>query len=441
MRFISKAANCAARPDRSHHAPDALRQALHTGAGMMALHGLGFVTSILIARALGPAGQGKFQVILSIAIFVTLVTTGGLDEAVAYLLPRYAVDKPQKTRALMIYALCSTGLVSIMVGALFFTTARVGEHLLRIAGIARDLRALLLLCPALMVLSMSLAILRGVGRSDWRAYINYYIVGGLYFAAVAVLSLRSLSPADAYAARIGSLGIGALVALVILFRQRLGDTAALGRDDLWTIHTFAGWLVFVGIFQYAIEQPLVDLLIVARYDTIVSVGLYSVAAKAAGVIATGSIALGVVIAPVFARAAAERDFTRLRAQYRRASLWMAISALLFGAIVLLSPGRLLAIFGRDYEVATRILVVFAAAQIATGVLGLNGPLLVACGRARIEFCITAAGAIIFVVTGVFCARIFGAIGVATVSAATTVAIAVARRVAVAFVMNRMRGWS
>src|SRR3954452_22318532 len=108
MFLDSKASDRAAQPLLINHSPTALRQALHTGVGIASLHGLAFVTSILIARGLGPAGQGRFQVVLSIAVLVTLVTMAGLDEAVAYLLPRYAVQRPEKTRALITYALCTT---------------------------------------------------------------------------------------------------------------------------------------------------------------------------------------------------------------------------------------------------------------------------------------------------------------------------------------------
>src|SRR3954451_18063205 len=118
MPSDSKTADRPPRRQRIIRLPEPLYQALHTGAGMMCLHGLAFVTSILIARGLGPAGQGRVQVVLLIAVFATLVTMAGLDEAIAYLLPRYAVDNPEKVRALVVYALSTTGAVSIVVGVI-----------------------------------------------------------------------------------------------------------------------------------------------------------------------------------------------------------------------------------------------------------------------------------------------------------------------------------
>lgn len=412
-------------------------QSLHTGAGLVALQGLAFLTSILIARGLGPELQGRFQLVMSISVFVTMIAALGLDEAIAYALPRYQMEQPGKVFTLVSYVLGSTAVIGALLGGLIYFTAEPLEALLNVDGIAADLKFVLWLTPALLLLAMVLAVLRGLGRAEWRAYIYYYLIGALFLAAVWLAMPAGLTSAEAYGARIGSVLCGTAVGLLLIWRELPRRGESLRLAELREVHSFGGWMIFVGVFQYAIDQPLLDLVLVGRYDTPVALGLYSVAAKIGAAAALAVIAFNVVMGPMFSRSLAAGAISDARENYRRASKWLAMATLFLGAILLLFHLPILALFGGEYLNAGRILQIFVLGQITAGLLGVNTPILLAAGFARVEFCLSAGACLFLILAGILLGQRFGTVGIAIASAASTVLLALARRRAVARVWRNI----
>ena len=412
------------------------KQTLLTGAGIVFLQGAAFLTSMLIARGLGAEAFGRFQVVTSLSIFATFLAVAGMDEAVAYLLPKYHATQLSKVSGLAAYALAFSAAFSLILGLFLSWRASDFERLLGMDGISFDLQFTLPLLPALIVMTMAMSLLRGLGRAEWRAYIYYFLIGSLFLGGVLMLMANGLTSEEAYRARIVSLAIGATVALVLVYRAMPEGSVSLQMADIGTLHNFAGWLVFVGLFQYLIEQPFIDLLLVAHYETSAAVGLYSVAAKAAAVAAIGGTALNVVMASVFARIRGRGDTAELRERYRQASRWLAAAALGSGGLILLFHREVLLLFGAEYQAAGTVLQVYAVGQIVAGLLGVNTPVLLACGLARVEFCLSAAACATLVAAGVLLGQRFGAPGVAVASGLSTGGLALARKIAVRRVLNR-----
>jgi len=406
-------------------------QALHTGLGAVALHSFAFLSTVLLARGLGPEEQGRFQFLISLAVFLTMLATLGIDEGIAYLLPKYEVTDAGKVAGLIRYAFALTVAIGVLIGVLFYLTAAGVERILRVPGFAPHLRYLVVLLPALMVLSIALAVLRGLGRSDWRAYIYYYVVSLLFLVGLLAAYRSGLTSAEAYAARIVSFFVGAMLAAYLIVRKSHTAQTRLAMSDIRAVHSLAGWMIFVGVFQYAVEQPLLDLVFVGRYDTPEMLGIYAVAAKIGAVAATGTIAINVVMVPVFSRASAGEDRAGLRADYLRGSRWMRLSAIGLGAAILLFHRPVLLIFGASYDRGSLLVEMFALAHVGAALCGVNAPLLVACGYARVEFYLTGAAFFLFLLLGVLLGRAHGATGVAAASVATVLTLAVARRVAAA----------
>lgn len=415
----------------------AFSQTIHTALGSVFLQAIAFVTTILIARSFDPAQLGRFQLTISISIFATMLGTIGLDEAVAYLLPKYNAQQREKVFVLVVYTLALTALISLVIGSLFYGNAGRLETWLGISGLSFDFRFLLFLVPALMVSSMALAVLRGLGRAEWRAYIYYYLIAVLFLGTIVFWRRDGLTSAEAYRARILSLLIGAVVAAVLIFRNVAARKVFLTLRDVRKLHSFAGAMIFVSLFQYLVQQPLVDLIIVGRYQTEAIVGLYSVAAKIAAVAAMAGIALNVVMAPMFSASFALADAHRLQKQYQQASKWMALGAIAAGVSILIFQRQILLVFGGDYAASKGILQVLLLGQISAGLLGVNTPFLLATGFVRLEVCLSAAASGLMVALGIFLAQQFGAIGVACATAIATVLPAVVRRVMISRIFGRM----
>lgn len=404
-------------------------QVFHTAFGMGVFQVVSFVTGVLIARGLGSERQGRFQLALSAGIFTVTLAKMGLDEGVAYLIPKYEALKPARVSALIAYSLGVTFLISLALGALIYAASgQLERHVFGLEGIASDLRFAVLLLPATMLLLMTASVLRGLGRSHERAYVYYYLVGLSFLCAVAAFSVPGLTVTGAFIARAGSFALGAGVALALIVRAVRPGRWRLARGEVSELHTFAGLLVFVGFFQYVVEQPLVDLVILGHVATAEDVGVYSVAARVGALVAITANALTVVLAPSLASSASSGDAGRLAGQYARASEWMARVCLFTGVSLILMRKEVLGLFGSEYRAGETLLVIFLAGQIVVGLAGLNSPLLLASGNARTEFILTAISAAVMICGGVLMGRSFGAAGVAFATSLSAVLLAIARRV-------------
>jgi len=407
-------------------------QVLQTAIGMGVFQVVTFLTGILVARGLGPRQQGRFQLVLSIVIFTATLAKMGLDEAVAYLIPKYEALKPDRVSALVAYSLGVAFSISLALGGLFYlASAYVERYLFRLEGLAADLKFAAWLIPATMLLMMSMSVLRGLGRSHERAYIYYYIVALAFLACVSVFSISGLTTAGAFIARTASYGLGAVIALALISRAVRPGELRLNRKEISEMHTFAGLLVFAGLFQYVVEQPLVDLVIVGSVASAHDVGVYSVAARVAALVLIAANALTVVLAPSLASSVSNGDSAKLVSQYVRASEWMARLSLFTGMGLILMRKEVLGLFGSEYRTGEWLLVIFLAGQMIVGLSGLNSPLLLASGNARTEFVLTGIFAAAMIAGGVLMGRYMGATGVAFATALSAVMLAIARRIACA----------
>lgn len=405
-------------------------QVFQTGLGMVVFQVFAFVSGILIARGLGPEGQGKFQLLTSTTILVASFAKLGLDEGLAYLLSKYRVNAPQKLFSIVIYVLSLTTAIGVTLGIVFFLSADFLERFLfRLPGFALDLRFALVLIPVTMLLFMGTATLRGLGRSDLRAYVYYYAVGGTFVLLLLVLYPSGLNNSDAYLARIASFGLGTLLSLVIIGRSVKRGRWSLSMEDLRKLHTFSGYLIMAGAFQYIIEQPLIDLILVGRVGSAEEVGIYSVAARASALVAMGTMAMTVVMAPVLAEYVARRDSEGLMRQYAFASEWMARLSMFAGISLLLLRDELLGLFGSEYSSGVEFLVILLVAQVTVGLMGLNAPLLLAADYAWVELVLTSIAASTMLIFGILLGGQLGAKGIAIAAASAIVLLSVGRRVA------------
>ena len=411
-------------------------QVFHTVVGMALLQALSFVSGVLIARQLAPEQQGKFQLIIAVTTFTAMFAKLGLDEGLTYLIPRYVVKHSDKVSSLIAYSIGATFLLSIALGIFFYSASdELEKYVFKLPGVSQDLKFTLWLLPSTMLLLMGMAVFRGLGRSDLRAYVYYYAVGFSFFAAVAIFSLTGMSTTEAYIARAGSFVLGALLALGLIARSVRFRAWNLSVGEIREMHMFAGLLIFVGLFQYVVEQPLVDLIIVSRVAPAHEVGVYSVAARVGALVAIIANAMTVVCAPAFAKAAGARDLARLKAQYLRASEWMARLSLLAGAGLFLLSREALTLFGSAYQSGETLLAVFLGGQIIVGLLGLNTPLLLASGYTKVEFWLTGIFAVMMIASGALLGTLYGSIGVAIATASSFVLLAVARRIACAVIFD------
>jgi|GEM_PF-4331573 len=416
-------------------------QFLHTAVGMVLFQALALVSGVLVARGLGPEGQGKFQLIVSVSMFLSILVRLGLDEGLAYQLPNYQQTRPNAVAGLIAYAVGMPTVLSVAISLLLWGVSGwplvgqiLGDNLLS------QMAYLPWLLPSTTLLLMNLAVLRGLGRSDLRAYVYYYGVGIAYLVGLGVLGVAGLTSETVVASRTGSYVLGSLLTFGIIAGYLKRGWRQMSGVEFRKVHSFGFFVILSGLLQYMVDTPLVDLIIVGRVGTDWELGVYSVASRIGLLVALVANAMTVALGPILANLQASQ-LERRDEVYRKASEWMARLSTFAGLGILLMRTEALMLFGSDYTEGSTLLLVFTLGNIGVSLLGLNAPLLLSAGYAKLEFALTLVAGLLMIVLGTGLGIAFGALGVAAATAASALLLGLARRIAVGRVFGlRTLSW-
>lgn len=395
---------------------------------MVAFQIFGVVSGVLIARTFQAAGQGRYQLFMSIGFLAVILARLGLGEAVSYLVPRFLATRPESVRALIKHAMSRAILSSLLVGLSVFLLADLLDHyLIPSLDFAHELRLELVLIPVLMVFTMANSILSGLGRSDIRAFVFYYLTGGGFVVATFLIFLVN-SPLDhLYWARIAVFALGSAAGLWMIERLTPGFSSRLESAERREVWSFGGLMVLTAASEYVITQPIVDLVVVGNVAGVAMMGIYAVAAKLASLLILASDAFTIVLGPALSRSMALAESEPVARNYKLAAKWMTLSNILFAGVFVIAGREALGIFGPEFVAGYPILLILVGFRAVQGLLGPNTPLLIASGHLRHQFVLTLGGAVVFTILVAVMGRVFGVLGVAIASGFSILAVEVARK--------------
>lgn len=301
---------------------------------------LGLVTAAVIARHLGPSGQGTFAVAYSLTLM--LIQLGALGFTTAN--PYFAARHPERIRAIAGNAIWLSALLGVGLMILGALVNVVAPGLLEGLGWTALLVALAGI-PAGLAALFEQSILLGEGRM-----VAYNAVEVTQAAATLAALLVAFAVADVHLtgvlAVLGAGRYGAAIAYGVILSRRSGIA---GSPDLRLARTMLeyGFRVYVAILVSFLVIRL-DLLLVNAYSGSTQAGLYSVAAT----LADGMFVLPMVVGlNLFARVA-RGDPVQASAEVFRSI------AVLYGLVCLvtvpLAPLVIRVFFGTEFEGSTSL---------------------------------------------------------------------------------------
>ncbi|MCZ7644703.1 MAG: lipopolysaccharide biosynthesis protein [Planctomycetota bacterium] len=400
---------------------------LITAGGMVFTQLASFLALTLVARGLGPAEQGRFQLVVALAVGVVSLAKLGLDEAAAYLLPKWKVEAPAERPAAILRLLGAPLLAAaVLAGLVALAAEPLAARVFAQPELAPSLRATPALALGLVFLLMSMAVLRGLGRTDLRAYVGYYGVGALFLAGVAWLWREGMALGavlDLRAATWILCGIAGAACLLPALRGPREPLQPARRRELYTFGAMAAGLSFL---TYVLDQPIVDLAVLGHFESPHVVGVYAASYRVGALVSVALTAMTVVAPARFAEALARGDIETVRAQYEFASAWLfRLGVCAFLGLFYFGP-FILELFGPEYPEGFPYLLCFAGGSAFAVCCGLNTPLLLAAGRLRVELILGATGAAALLGLGILLSRSFGALGMAAASGGVIALLGLAR---------------
>lgn len=404
------------------------KQVVMTAFGMVVLQGCNFLATILIAAQLGPTDLGMFQLLISFCGISVLIGKLGLDEALSYIIPRQQVSLASCGRPIIFYALLIAGLVGLLIGGLgFLFKESISVNLFNNALIEAYMWVLLILIPLQLLLIVGLGALRGLDRTGLRAVAYYYIVGPVFLIVVALSAINELDIKEVFEAKILSIGMGLIFCFVFILYVTKGQGWVAQYKERKELHSFANWMIFVGIFQYMVDQPLIDLILIGYFDTSAQVGIYSVSAKLAGLLGQVQSAFLIVMAAKISRSEAVSNVELRNDLYLKSSMLIAHFTVIVSVLLYLWIDTILFMIGPEYIHGKQLFYILMTGYLVVGLLGLNSPLILSAGYRKEEFVFTGIALIVLVLGGYVMGSLFGASGVAVSTASAAIVLAIARK--------------
>ena len=311
--------------------------------------GLGFATSVLLARWLGSQEYGEYAFALAWAGTLGTVAILGMDRFLVRGLGVYHVRNEwalmrgllKRTTQLGLLISIAVGLVGCIVAV---STLSAGVRLpFALAMIFVPLSTLTLLRQGAMQ-----AFGRVVAGQLPEYVIRPAIILGL-IVALAVLGSGALSSATAVGANLTGMGVACVVGLLLLRRTVPGAVASVNAKystRAWVVSSVPMMLISSvwALNNYAAT------LIVGSLDGARDAGIYNVVEKSAGLIAVFLVAANMPLAPTVARLFAQGDHDALQHTVARTAQVTFVVALPVALAFLIFPGDYLRIFGVGFIV-------------------------------------------------------------------------------------------
>ena len=346
---------------------------------------LALVSSILLARALQPAGKGVYATVTTIGDLALVLGTLGISTAAVYYLAR-ASDAPEETRATVLGVCLSIGLlITILLAAVAAVSLA--------SGATEGGWALLAVAPV-GIIALGRASLESFFRAQHRIRtINAVaVVSSVVFLVLIVVAVLGpgLTAPSAVALRVVSI---AAATGALLFAARSGGIA-LPRPRLHgpTVRLLLAY--GLPYAAYSIVQNFsnrFDYILLRIFGDSSTVGIYSVAVGQAELLWILPTAVGFVLFPRLA--AIVRDDRARAARETAAVLRWSVLLTSAGAIVLAVVATPLTriVYGSAFVPAVTPLRILLVGIVASSFLQVLSSLLLGSGRLRMLIITTACG--------------------------------------------------
>jgi O-antigen/teichoic acid export membrane protein len=384
---------------------------------------IAFVTSILLAKSLGPAGYGIFSYVVALVALLAIPSELGIPNLTVR---EIAVSNTHKDwgrmRGYIIWshrtvAITCGSLILLSATALFFWGERFGAVKLACMWLA------LLLVPLVSLGALRDAMLRGL-RKVLLGQLSQPLIRPLILLVLLLvlsqLDVSLTSPVRVMGLHILSVATAFLIGLSLFLANR---PAELGSEP--PRYNSASWLKSSIPFGMTAALQLIngrtDILALGLFRPDAQVGIYRVASQLAAVVIFGMQAVSAIQGPHIANLFAKGDLKKLQHMITRSTqaiLMVAVPVVI--VIILFGTFIIRTIYGVAYEAAYLPLVILCLGQLFNASMGSVASLLNMTGHERDTTKSVLVGAMVNVTLNLALVPFWGMSGAATATAATLV---------------------
>lgn len=397
----------------------------------------GILLHMLLARAMGTSGYGVFVYVFNWFLFLEAFSTMGFGRTIVRFAPAY---RALREKALLRGLVSAGTAIAVASGMLLgcgqaSVVAFLGDRLS--PELVRTFYASALLLPVATLVNMVQDTLRAFNRIALALFPRMLLHQVLLALGVSILLITHApppTPSTVMAICVASMSL--VLALQWRIRNRVirADVAVES-----SARNVSEWLyvalpmLLTTVFQVTDKKA--GILLVGALLQTTDAGLYAVANRLVQVLALGTNAVALCLAPLISQFFAEGKTQALQRTVTLASRGMVLFTLPAGAILVIAGRPLLHLFGNQFVGGYAALVLLVVAQCLRAVTGPLGELLLMTGHHKAVTVMMAATTALNIG---LCVALIPAMGIAGAATATLLSQAVLRVTLLVLVHRKLR---
>lgn len=380
--------------------------------------GVGFLTSIVLARVLGVAEFGAYAFGIALAGFLTIPALLGFNTlAIKEVAAAKAKQEWSEIRSFVKVSLFWVTLASTIIVATAFFLLNLFEDRLDPSIQAAALAALLIL-PVLALLKLYEGFIRGLGRVVIAQFPSRMLRPIVFL--ILVLSSAFLArgiEVGVYAVFLNLFATAiALAILWFLWRSTKPRELASAPPLSTTSTGFRQALPFALIASVVVINTQSDILMLGILGTPEETGIYRVSSRIASLASFALMAVLAITSPRIASLYALGEQSKIQQLCSKAALASTAIALPMVLIMIFAGHWVLFLFGQDFLAGDTVLKILSLGQFINAAMGIAGGLLVMTGHQSATAKILTTTAFLNIILNYILIPSFGALGAAAATA-------------------------
>jgi O-antigen/teichoic acid export membrane protein len=344
--------------------------------------GLGFAFHVMLARMLGAEGAGLYFLAFSVATITTIFGRMGLDSTfVRFTAANASVGDWAAVKGLYKKGVSLALVVSFTASLIMF----IGAPWMAGSVFSKPELAIMIQWMSLAIIPASLFMLHGELLRGLRRVRDFQLVRFVLVNLIAIPGIYFLSGVWGVKGAIWAYTISAsLTALAGWLMWRRATPQLRGIQGRFpTDRLLQSSMPLLGTALLGLGMGSASTVLLGVWGSSAEVGVFAVAFRAAMLITLILFSFNAIIAPKFAALYRQGDIKAIRSTARNSIVLMALVACPVFFLFLLSPDRIMALFGPQFVGASTVLVVLAAGQFINTSTGSVGLLLTMSGHERV----------------------------------------------------------
>lgn len=355
-----------------------------SGIGEISFKVLGYITSIVITRTVGPAIFGIFilaNIITNIGhIFSSLGLGEGLLRFVAFYKGREDIPR---LKGMIIFSTKVVFLLSLFLTmVIFYSSDLIANRLFHNPEVGGALKILIISIPFLAIGGLWLNSIQSFQIIKYQVYIQKIYQPVIRLISLVIFFLLGLKLVGILLAGIISAFVGAIFAFYYLkkifpIHRRLPVPVYEKRK----IINFSMPLYFNQFLNLIILS--IGFLMLGYFRTSVEVGIYAAATKVAVLVALPLASFNTIFAPMISEFYSRNEMSKLEGLFKIVTKWIFVLSLPVFLLFILFAQPIMGIFGGGFVAGALVLIVLGGGELINAGVGSVGYILMMTGRSKI----------------------------------------------------------